>query len=131
MSQSTEGTPGSNPFIKPGFIIAAALVVALLAATVVIFMLPKGDNAAQPAPASSSGSASVTPTAATDGTGKSVCGLPPAMTQHWERHRRLSGNWLGRWLSPPLRRPRARGRLTRTDSVHASRTLPRAPSTRP
>ena len=31
MSQSTESTPEANPFTKPGFIIAAALVVALLA----------------------------------------------------------------------------------------------------
>ncbi|ABK05674.1 hypothetical protein Arth_4505 (plasmid) [Arthrobacter sp. FB24] len=76
MSQSTESTPEANPVTKPGFIIAAALVVALLAATVVIFLLPKGDTTAQPAPASPSSSASATPSAAADATGKSVCGLP-------------------------------------------------------
>ncbi len=51
MSQSTESTTESNPFTKPGFIIAAALVVALIAAAVVIFLLPKGQDNAQPAPA--------------------------------------------------------------------------------
>ena len=76
MSQSTESTPESSPFTKPGFIIAAALVVALLAATVVIFLLPKGDSAAQPAPASPRGSASAAPSAPADAAGESVCGLP-------------------------------------------------------
>jgi len=76
MSQSTESTPGANPFTKPGFIIAAALVLALLAATVVIFLLPKGDSTAQPAPASPSGGASSTSSAPADAAGRSVCGLP-------------------------------------------------------
>lgn len=76
MSQSTESTPEANPFTKPGFIIAAALVVALLAATVVIFLLPKGDTTAQPGPASPSSTASATPSAPADAAGKSVCGLP-------------------------------------------------------
>ncbi|NUU31807.1 hypothetical protein [Arthrobacter sp. C9C5] len=92
MSQSTESTPESSPFTKPGFIIAAALVVALLAATVVIFLLPKGDTTAQPAPASPEGSASATPSAPADAAGKSVCGLPSsndtalgtAPTSKWE-----------------------------------------------
>lgn len=76
MSQSTESTPESNPFTKPGFIIAAALVVALLAATIVIFLLPKGDTTAQPAPASPSGTVSTTPSAPADAGVKSTCGLP-------------------------------------------------------
>ena len=76
MSQSTESTPESNPFTKPGFIIAAALVVALLAATIVIFLLPKGDSAAQPAPAPPRGNASAAPSAPADAGGKSICGLP-------------------------------------------------------
>ena len=78
MSQSTESTTESNPFTKPGFIIAAALVVALIAAAVVIFLLPKGqehrpagpgltaDPAPRPQPAP----------APADAAGKSVCGLP-------------------------------------------------------
>jgi hypothetical protein len=75
MSQSTESTTESNPFTKPGFIIAAALVVALIAAAVVIFLLPNGQGNAQPAPApsesGSSASASAPPADA-----ESVCGLP-------------------------------------------------------
>jgi hypothetical protein len=76
MSQSTESTTESNPFTKPGFIIAAALVVALIAATIVIFMLPKGQGNAQPAPGpveSAAASASPSPSPAA---GESVCGLP-------------------------------------------------------
>jgi hypothetical protein len=77
MSQSTESTTESNPFTKPGFIIAATLVVALIAATIVIFLLPKGQGNAQPAPApaesSSSAAASLSPS---EGDGGSVCGLP-------------------------------------------------------
>ncbi|MFJ5978432.1 hypothetical protein [Pseudarthrobacter oxydans] len=75
MSQSTESTTESNPFTKPGFIIAAALVVALIAATIVIFLLPKGQGNAQPAPAESSSTAAVSPSASAE-TGESVCGLP-------------------------------------------------------
>jgi hypothetical protein len=77
MSQSTESTTASNPFTKPGFIIAAALVVALIAATVIIFLLPKGQGNAQPAPAAeeTSGSATVSPSASA-AADKSVCGLP-------------------------------------------------------
>ncbi|MDI3195400.1 hypothetical protein QK290_13345 [Pseudarthrobacter sp. AL07] len=77
MSQSTESTTESNPFTKPGFLIAAALVVALIAATVVIFLLPKGQGNAQPAPAptETSSTAAASPSASA-GAGKSVCGLP-------------------------------------------------------
>ncbi|MBG0741116.1 hypothetical protein IV500_17230 [Paeniglutamicibacter antarcticus] len=78
MSQSTESTTETNPFTKPGFIIAAALVIALIAATAVIFLLPKGDSNAQPAPAaagSSSAPAASPGTSATTASNKSVCGL--------------------------------------------------------
>ncbi|MGO4230993.1 hypothetical protein AB4Y72_19290 [Arthrobacter sp. YAF34] len=77
MSQSTESTTDSNPFTKPGFIIAAALVVALIAAAVVIFLLPKGQDTTQPAPgtAASANPATTSPSATTVA-GKSVCGLP-------------------------------------------------------
>lgn len=79
MSQSTESTTESNPFTKPGFIIAAALVVALIAASVVIFLLPKGQDTAQPAPgtAAPANSATATPTASA-AAGKSICGLSPS-----------------------------------------------------
>ena len=76
MSQSTESTTESNPFTKPGFIIAAALVVALIAAAVVIFLLPKdrqhrpaGPGSRRPAPPRRQQSPA-------DAAGKSVCGLP-------------------------------------------------------
>jgi hypothetical protein len=77
MSQSTESTTESNPFTKPGFIIAAALVVALIAATVIIFLLPKGQGNAQltPAPAETSGSVIASPSASALAE-RSVCGLP-------------------------------------------------------
>lgn len=75
MSQSTESTTASNPFTKPGFIIAAALVVALIAATIVIFLLPKGQGNAQPAPAPVESSSSASPSASAEA-GSSVCGLP-------------------------------------------------------
>jgi hypothetical protein len=76
MSESTQSTTGRGPFNKPGFIISAALVIALIAAVVVIFFLPKGDGAAQQAPASSPDSVSAAPTKSADAGGKSICGLP-------------------------------------------------------
>ena len=74
MSQSLESTTNSNPFTRPGFIIAAALVVALIAAAVVIFLLPKEQRNAQPAPAQTS-SAPASPSRST-ASDESVCGLP-------------------------------------------------------
>ncbi|UOD83501.1 hypothetical protein [Paenarthrobacter ureafaciens] len=74
MSQSPENTTNSNPFTKPGFIIAAALVVALIAAAVVIFLLPKEQGNAQPAPTQTR-SASANPSTSTT-SDESVCGLP-------------------------------------------------------
>lgn len=74
MSESTQNNTEQNPFTKPGFIISAALVVALIAAVVVIFFLPKADNTA-PAPAESGSSAAASPSASA-AAGKSVCGLP-------------------------------------------------------
>ncbi|SDP65273.1 hypothetical protein SAMN04487914_12365 [Arthrobacter sp. ok909] len=76
MSESTQSSPERSPFTKPGFIISAALVVALIAAVVVIFFLPKADSTAQPAPASSAAGASSAPSKSADAAGKSFCGLP-------------------------------------------------------
>jgi hypothetical protein len=76
MSQSTESTTESNPFTKPGFIIAAALVVALIAATLVIFLIPKGQGSAQPGAPASPDTTSTAPTKSADATGESICGLP-------------------------------------------------------
>ncbi|MCF3140939.1 hypothetical protein LRQ04_16930 [Paenarthrobacter sp. AR 02] len=75
MNQSTESTTEANPFTKPGFIIAAALVVALIAAAIVIFLVPKGQENAQPVAADSSSAAAASPSAHA-AAGKSVCGLP-------------------------------------------------------
>ncbi len=74
MNQSPE-TTNSNPFTKPGFIIAAALVIALIAATIVIFLLPKNQDNAQPTPAETSSTSVAIPSIST-GTNESVCGLP-------------------------------------------------------
>lgn len=76
MSQSTESTTESNPFTKPGFIIAAALVVALIAATIVIFLLPKGQGNAQPAPAPAESSSTAEASPSASAAGESICGLP-------------------------------------------------------
>ncbi|GAA5202166.1 hypothetical protein GCM10023346_48430 [Arthrobacter gyeryongensis] len=77
MSQSTESTTESNPFTKPGFILAAALVVALIAAALVIFLLPKGqDNTHAASTPAESGSPATSSPSASAMAGKSVCGLP-------------------------------------------------------
>lgn len=91
MSESTPSGTEQNPFTRPGFIISAALVLALIAAVAVIFFLPKDASTAQPAPApadTSAPAASATSAAA----GKSICGLPSstetalgaAPTSTWE-----------------------------------------------
>lgn len=76
MSQSTESTTESNPFTKPGFIIAAVLVVALLAAGIVIFLLPKGQSDAQPASPTPGTGSTPAASASASAAGSSVCGLP-------------------------------------------------------
>ncbi|MDJ0321967.1 hypothetical protein [Pseudarthrobacter sp. PS3-L1] len=77
MSESTENTNESNPFTKPGFIIAAILVLALIAGAVVIFLLPKGENTADPAPAPAGTTAAAKPTSSAPASAdKSICGLP-------------------------------------------------------
>ena len=76
MSQSTESTTESNPFTKPGFIIAAVLVVALLAAGIVIFLLPKGQSDAQPASPTLGTGSTPAASASASAAGSSVCGLP-------------------------------------------------------
>jgi hypothetical protein len=79
MSESTQSTTEQSPFTKLGFIISAALIVALIAAVVVIFFLPKGSGTAQPVPASSQESLSAGATESSDAAGTSVCGLPPTL----------------------------------------------------
>lgn len=76
MSESTQSTTEQNPFAKPGFIISAALVVALIAAVIVLFLLPKGNSTAQPVPSPSQSSASAAPSKSAGAAGDSACGLP-------------------------------------------------------
>jgi hypothetical protein len=78
MSQSTETSTESNPFTKPGFIIAAALVVTLLAAGIVIFLLPKGQSDAQPAPPTPGTGSTPAASPSASAADSSVCGLPTA-----------------------------------------------------
>jgi hypothetical protein len=80
MSGSTQENTEQNPFTRPGFIISAALILAILAAGVIIFLLPKETPQAQPAAASSaapspisSATASSTPSSSSE---ESICGLP-------------------------------------------------------
>jgi hypothetical protein len=76
MSETTPDNNERNPFTRPGFILSAALVVALIAAVAVIAFLPRGDDEADAGNTSPSSSApnSVAPT--TGAPEKSICGLP-------------------------------------------------------
>jgi len=99
MSQSTESNTESNPFTKPGFIIAAALVVALAAAGIVIFLLPKGQSDARPIPdtlESASASASVSP----DHADKSICGLPSSSDTALGKAPQSKWELVGRMAAP-------------------------------
>lgn len=78
MSQSTESTTESNPLTRPGFIVAAALVVTLLAAGIVIFLLPKGQSDAQPAPPTHGTGSTPAASPSASAADSSVCGLPTA-----------------------------------------------------
>jgi hypothetical protein len=75
MSESTQENTEQNPFTRPGFVISAALVLAIVAAALIIFLLPKGNPEAEP-------SSTTTPTAPTNsatttsGAEESICGLP-------------------------------------------------------
>ena len=92
MSESTPSGTEQNPFTRPGFIISAALVLALIAAVAVIFFLPKDDSTAQPAPAAPADTSAPAAPATSAAAGKSICGLPSstetalgaAPTSTWE-----------------------------------------------
>jgi len=74
MSETTPDNNERSPFTKPGFILAAALIVALIAAVAVIALLPRGNeepNTQPTTPASSPAPATSAPAA-----DESVCGLP-------------------------------------------------------
>lgn len=77
MSQSTENTTEQNPLTKPGFLIAAGLVIALIAAAAVIFLLPKGQAGAEPGPVDTQPSAATSNAPTTSpAENQSICGLP-------------------------------------------------------
>ena len=108
MSESTESTTESNPFTKPGFIISAALVVALIAAAVVIFFLPNGQDTAQPAPASSAAGLLRSPQSQPTRLERASAGCPQARRQLWAQHRSPSGSSSGKWPYPLTPRLSAR-----------------------
>lgn len=75
MSDSSPDKNDRNPFTRPGFILSAALIVALIAAVAVIAFLPRGNDepdAGTTTPTSSAPSSTAT---ATEETQESVCGL--------------------------------------------------------
>ncbi|MUK01612.1 hypothetical protein GM708_06535 [Vibrio cholerae] len=79
MSDTPTENESRNPFTRPGFILSAALIVALIAAVLVIAFLPRNgnDEATTPTPAETSSAATTEPTATEAATAaESVCGLP-------------------------------------------------------
>jgi hypothetical protein len=75
MSESTQENTEQNPFTRPGFIISAALVLAIVAAALIIFLLPKGTPQAEPV-STATPPASTNSATATSGADESICGLP-------------------------------------------------------
>lgn len=74
MSETTPDNNERNPFTRPGFILSAALVIALIAAVLVIAFLPNNDEPGTAAPSPSAPAS--TPVTPEGGTEESVCGLP-------------------------------------------------------
>jgi hypothetical protein len=77
MSETTPDNNERNPFTRPGFILSAALIVALIAAVAVIAFLPRGDeepDAGTTAPSNNAPSSPATPTE--EEADESICGLP-------------------------------------------------------
>lgn len=75
MSETTPDKNERNPFTRPGFILSAALVVALIAAVAVIAFLPRGDDEPDVRGTAPTSAVSETPTAEAAAE-ESVCGLP-------------------------------------------------------
>jgi hypothetical protein len=79
MSETTTENDDRNPFTRPGFILSAALIVALIAAVLVIAFLPRNgnDEATTPSPAETSAAATNDATSTEEPTAEeSTCGLP-------------------------------------------------------
>lgn len=75
MSDPTQENTEQNSFTRPGFIISAALVLAIIAAALIIFLMPKGSPQAEPAGTTTSPVPTSSSTA-TSGAEESICGLP-------------------------------------------------------
>ncbi|AUI53730.1 hypothetical protein [Arthrobacter crystallopoietes] len=75
MSGSRQENTEQNPFTRPGFITSAALILAIVAAGIVIFFVPRGSTEAQPQgnPAAPDATGSSAPAS---GLEESICGLP-------------------------------------------------------
>lgn len=76
MSDPTEENTEQNPFTKPGFIVSAALVIALIAAVIVIFALPRSESSPKAGQTTSTSSSPTPDSSQPANTGGSVCGLP-------------------------------------------------------
>lgn len=77
MSDVSPDENNRNPFTRPGFIISAALVLALIAAVIVIAFIPRGGDepdagSTEPTTTETTSAPSATPA----GVEESVCGLP-------------------------------------------------------
>lgn len=74
MSETTPENNERNPFTRPGFVLSAALIIALIAAVLVIAFLPNNDEPGTAAPTTA---ASTSPPTSTEAKPEeSVCGLP-------------------------------------------------------
>lgn len=76
MSETTPDHNERNPFTRPGFILSAALIAALIAAVLVIAFLPSGDKESKTTPSSSAASTPSAHASSSQGPEESVCGLP-------------------------------------------------------
>lgn len=75
MSGTSPDSSRRNPFIRPGFIVSAALIVALIAAVIVIVFFPRNNGSGAASPPSGSASVAASPSASR-ATDESICGLP-------------------------------------------------------
>ena len=77
MSETPSDNSQRNPFTRPGFIISAALIAALISAVIAIVAFPTADEPDAGGTTQQTARADET-TAAEPGVAASVCGLPPS-----------------------------------------------------
>lgn len=75
MSETTPDKDERNPFTRPGFILSAALIIALAAAVIVVAVWPKSGSNPAAGPNSSPSTPSPSSSSASEGVEASVCGL--------------------------------------------------------